>query len=85
MVICKTSLNHQFAIHFVRMLVYKAYLDITRVTIDKDECESHNGMCQQICNNTLGSRSCSCFDGYTLSPNARTCIGKSHFYTSAHL
>ena len=35
-----------------------------------------NGGCSYKCNNTEGGFYCLCEDGYTLSSDNRTCIGK---------
>ncbi len=32
-----------------------------------------NGACAHLCNNTVGSYTCSCRDGYTLNGDSRTC------------
>ena len=31
--------------------------------------------CHQACNNTIGSYRCTCFDGYTLKEDNKTCEG----------
>ena len=43
---------------------------------DVDECQSSNGGCTHNCNNTIGSYYCSCYEGYELSSDNHTCIGK---------
>jgi len=43
--------------------------------IDTDECESNNGGCNQICNNTAGSYQCLCSQGYLLSADNHKCKG----------
>lgn len=40
-----------------------------------NECESDNGGCDHICTNVLGSYSCSCFEGYIIEDDNRTCAG----------
>ena len=47
---------------------YKHFKDI-------DECNTSNGGCSQICNNTVGSSFCECFIGYKLV-NGTECLGK---------
>ena len=42
---------------------------------DIDECNTSNGGCSQICNNTVGSSFCECFIGYELV-NGTECLGK---------
>ena len=32
--------------------------------------------CEQICNNTVGSYTCSCNNGYSLNSDGRNCSGK---------
>ncbi|CAH1257139.1 PKDREJ [Branchiostoma lanceolatum] len=41
----------------------------------KDECSLGTDNCEQICNNTAGSFTCSCNEGYRLSSNGWDCIG----------
>ena len=43
---------------------------------DINECQTNNGGCGQICNNTDGSFECSCNQGYSLSSDSTNCIGK---------
>ena len=42
---------------------------------DIDECATNDGGCAQTCNNTDGSYTCSCLDGYSSTDNGITCIG----------
>ena len=51
------------------------------LTIDIDECASNNGGCNQTCNNTDGSFTCSCDSGYTLDSDRLGCSGISNWYT----
>ena len=46
------------------------------VTIDIDECSMQVDECDHNCNNTLGSYTCSCNDGYLLDRNGLQCNGK---------
>ena len=46
------------------------------VTIDIDECSMQVDECDHTCNNTLGSYTCSCNDGYLLDRNGLQCNGK---------
>ncbi len=41
--------------------------------IDIDECSNNNGGCSQKCENTEGSFTCSCNDGYKLNSDGKTC------------
>ena len=43
--------------------------------VDVDECKENNGGCEQMCNNTVGSFTCSCESGYTKSVNGFSCGG----------
>ena len=44
--------------------------------LDINECESSdNGGCDQNCTNFSGGYSCSCFEGYDLASDSRTCEG----------
>lgn len=42
---------------------------------DVDECTEGVHMCEQVCENSVGSYQCSCFDGYILQ-NTFTCQGE---------
>ena len=43
--------------------------------LDIDECTAGTDMCAHNCLNTLGSYTCTCRQGYSLSLNNRTCNG----------
>ena len=45
------------------------------VVLDIDECATNRDVCQQGCNNTLGSYICSCLPGYKLKANKVDCEG----------
>jgi len=45
------------------------------LTLDIDECMVANGGCAHICNNTDGSFSCMCDEGYELDEDGQQCIG----------
>ena len=40
---------------------------------DHDECETDNGGCAQVCENTAGGHSCSCDAGYVLNVDGAAC------------
>ena len=42
--------------------------------IDIDECSEGTSGCDQLCSNTLGSYTCSCYSGYELDIDNHTCI-----------
>ena len=46
------------------------------VTLDIDECELEMNDCEQLCTNSPGNFSCSCWDGYKLSQNRKNCFGE---------
>ena len=43
--------------------------------VDRDECNAGTHDCQQKCVNEYGSFSCSCFYGYQLNKDKKTCSG----------
>ena len=47
------------------------------LSIDRDECALANGGCQHTCENSVGSFSCSCNDGYKLNSDGLTCSGNT--------
>ena len=46
---------------------------------DIDECTDATSGCQQICTNSPGSFSCSCFFGHTLKSDNKTCEAPGNF------
>ena len=46
------------------------------ISVDVDECGTHNGGCDDNCQNTVGSHTCSCNTGYTLDSNGYSCNGE---------
>ena len=46
------------------------------MALDVNECLSGNGGCTQNCSNTAGSYQCYCDEGYELSSDDHTCVGK---------
>ena len=42
---------------------------------DIDECSENTDGCSQMCNNTEGSFTCGCIEGYLLDVNGTTCNG----------
>ena len=53
----------------VKLLVFLFETDI-------NECAVLNGNCSQICTNRNGSYSCSCYAGYQLLADKRSCNGE---------
>ena len=43
---------------------------------DDDECAVGAHRCVQVCQNTVGSHTCSCLDGYLLQDDGFSCMGK---------
>ena len=43
---------------------------------DIDECAHNISGCNQNCTNTIGSYFCSCYPGYDIQNDNRTCVGK---------
>ena len=53
--------------------------------LDINECVLGTSGCNQLCNNTVGSYTCSCNTGYTLDLNNLTCNGECHHsYANCH-
>ena len=44
---------------------------------DVDECEDNLGICGEgQCTNVPGSYHCICYDGFSVSPDMKICVGK---------
>ena len=43
--------------------------------VDNNECDTLNGGCEQMCNNTQGSYYCSCVTGLKLGTDQHNCTG----------
>lgn len=41
---------------------------------DINECASDSNLCNQRCNNVMGSFQCSCDEGYSLANDRKTCM-----------
>ncbi len=48
-----------------------------RVKLDIDQCTTNNGGCQQICTNLLPGFACSCYSGFVLNDDGKSCSGMS--------
>ena len=49
---------------------------------DVDECTEGTHQCQQVCQNTIGSYTCGCNDGFILDTDGRSCNGKNSFLST---
>lgn len=45
---------------------------------DTNECLISNGGCDHICQNTVGDVVCYCREGFSLTDDQRSCVGKHH-------
>ena len=44
--------------------------------VDIDECARNISGCNQNCTNTIGSYFCTCYPGFEMLNDNRTCVGK---------
>ena len=44
---------------------------------DRDECSTKQHNCVQSCTNTVGSYTCSCYTGFNLDADGKSCSGIS--------
>ena len=49
-------------------------------SLDINECETNEGGCEHICNNTMGSFECLCQQGFNLADDGLQCNGKTNFF-----
>ena len=49
---------------------------IMRICTPTDVNECQEGVCSQLCNNTLGGFQCGCHPGFRLAPDERSCLGR---------
>ena len=62
---------HRFAMNSLK----GSNLQIDIFCTDINECQVDPLACAQVCNNTDGGYSCSCFSGYTLAEDGISCNG----------
>ena len=67
--------------------LYNIIFIITVFNVDIDECSEDTNGCSQICNNTEGSFTCGCNDGYLLDSDGITCNGMytGRFYINSRV
>ena len=55
----------------------EGHIEVTQFSwiSDHDECLSSHHGCQHLCNNFHGSYSCSCYSGFSINGDNRTCSG----------
>ena len=46
--------------------------------VDINECSTNKGGCQHNCHNTAGSYYCTCYSGWELSSDGKTCTGRDN-------
>ena len=63
-----------FNIDYCSLILHKYIFFI--IIIDVDECIHNISGCNQNCTNTNGSYFCSCYPGYEILNDNRTCVGK---------
>lgn len=74
-----SSTLHQYVnIHAFMLVKMRAgvFMCLSVVFIDLDECVEELHLCQQVCQNTLGSYRCSCSPGFQLSSDGTSCSGE---------
>ena len=72
-----TALMQMDTIVMVRLAIniITPFIFISLLRIDIDECVAGTHRCEHNCTNTVGSYTCSCRDGYSLSADGRRCNG----------
>ena len=60
------------------------YVVSLHIPSDVDECSLLNGGCHHDCSNTIGGFHCSCYEGYTISTDKRTCQGTTTHITFSY-
>jgi len=58
------------------MIMMMMHTLVVAAAADINECDHQNGRCSQLCDNSIGSYRCSCFTGFHLSTDGRTCVGE---------
>jgi len=52
------------------------YIEVDSKCVDIDECASTYDGCHHTCRNTPGSYVCTCYEGFELAADGRTCEGE---------
>ncbi len=79
--VCRISLFYSSSIcplHAFMLVRMRAgpFMCLSVFFIDLDECVEELHLCQQVCQNTLGSYRCSCSPGFQLSSDGTSCSGE---------
>ena len=70
--------SHNFRYCIIIIIVIIIIKLVVLLLLDFDECVNEmDNNCAQMCQNTNGSYSCECRDGYSLASNGYSCSGKS--------
>ena len=79
LIVLVQSLSFFFSFHFIINSTKTWNFNFSFNLIDIDECLTNNGGCDMNakCENTIGSRNCTCNEGY--SGNGINCLGKMIF------
>ena len=79
---CLSSTSADFRVTNVYMcLTFSATKYLQFSIVDIDECNEVPGACSQLCQNSQGSYTCKCADGYAKAPDGGTCKKKDGVVT----
>ena len=53
--------------------MFTFFVVVVNIPTDIDECSREDNLCEQLCNNTIGSYYCNCTEGYRLSQDQHGC------------
>ena len=53
------------------------HLTVMLYMTDVDECEERSSGCEHVCTNDIGNFTCSCYGGYELNSDNKTCDQQS--------
>jgi len=72
---CCTCVKLMSILFVASLHVLRSTSVLSFLTLDIDECTVANGGCAHICNNTDGSFSCMCDEGFEMDEDGQQCIG----------
>ena len=73
--IASIQMGEPALVNIKQCIASKPFYSHLHCLVDINECAEATDNCDQVCHNNIGSFTCTCIAGATLSPNGYSCIG----------